>query len=106
MRGDDVPGRGFAPVGRAQHMQVNNKSDGLSVISTVTNKGQMRRRIFDGALNTDMLIDFLRHVNSGATERLFLISDNLRVHHATPVKARRAAVLEPPSSRYSANMAL
>ena len=31
------------------------------MISTVTNKGQMRWRIFDGALNTNILIDFLRN---------------------------------------------
>jgi hypothetical protein len=44
-------------------IRVNNKRHGLSVISTVTNKGQMRWRIFDGALNTAVL----RH--SGHTGR-------------------------------------
>ncbi len=66
---------------------MNNKRDGLSVISTVTNKGQMRWRIFDGALNADILIDFLRRLIKGADRKLFLILDNLRVHHAKPVKA-------------------
>jgi hypothetical protein len=36
---------------------VNNKRHGLSVISTVTNKGQMRWKAYDGALNSDILID-------------------------------------------------
>ena len=53
----------------------------------MTNKGQMRWRIFDGALNTDILIDFLRRLIKGANKKLFLILDNLRVHHAKPVKA-------------------
>jgi len=82
-----VRGRGFAPKGQTPVIRVNNKRHGLSVISTVTNKGQMRWRIFDGALNADILIDFLRRLIKGAGRKLFLILDNLRVHHAKPVKA-------------------
>ena len=42
---------------------------------------------FDGALNTAILIDFLRRLIKGAPKKIFLILDNLRVHHAKPVKA-------------------
>ena len=87
LRSDDVRGRGFAPKGQTPVIRVNSKRHGLSVISTVTNKGQMRWRIFDGALNTNILIDFLRRLIKGASKKLFLILDNLRVHHAKLVKA-------------------
>ena len=87
LRSDDVRGRGFAPKGQTPVIRVNNKRHGLSVISTVTNKGQMRWRIFDGALNASILIDFLRRLIKRATKKVFLILDNLRVHHAKPVKA-------------------
>ncbi len=87
LRSDDVRGRGYAPKGETPVVRVNNKRHGLSVISTVTNKGQMRWKIFDGALNAKILIDFLRRLIKGATRKLFLILDNLRVHHAKPVKA-------------------
>lgn len=87
LRSDDVRGRGFAPRGQTPVIRVNNKRHGLSVISTVTNKGQMRWRIFDGALNADILIDFLRRLIKGQCRKVFLILDNLRVHHAKPVKA-------------------
>ena len=87
LRSNDVRGRSFAPKGQTPVVRVNNKRHGLSVISTVTNKGQMRWRIFDGALNTKILIDFLRRLIKGASKKLFLILDNLRVHHAKPVKA-------------------
>lgn len=80
-------GRGFAPKSQTLVIRVNSKRHGPSVISTVTNKGQMRWRIFDGALNTDIMIDFLRRLIKGASKKLFLILDNLRVHHAKPVKA-------------------
>jgi transposase len=87
LRSDDVRGRGYAPMGETPVIRVNNKRHGLSVISTVTNKGQMRWKIFDGALNTKILIDFLRRLIKGASKKVFLILDNLRVHHAKPVKA-------------------
>jgi hypothetical protein len=58
LRSDDVRGRGFAPKGQTPVVRVNNKRHGLSVISTVTNRGQMRWKIFDGALNAAILIDF------------------------------------------------
>jgi len=87
LRSDDVRGRGYAPKGETPVIRVNNKRHGLSVISTVTNKGQMRWKIFDGALNSKILIDFLRRLIKGASKKVFLILDNLRVHHSKPVKA-------------------
>jgi transposase len=87
LRSDDVRGRSYAPKAQTPVVRVNSKRHGLSVISTVTNKGQMRWRIFDGALNADLLIDFLRRLVKGADKKVFLILDNLRVHHSAPVKA-------------------
>ena len=87
LRSDDVRGRGFAPKGQTPVIRVNCKRHGLSVISTVTNKGQMRWRSFDGALNTSILIDFLRRLIKGSSKKLFLILDILRVHPAKQVKA-------------------
>jgi hypothetical protein len=56
LRSDDVRGRSYAPQGQTPVVRVKNKRHGLSVISTVTNKGTMRWKIFDGALNSDILI--------------------------------------------------
>jgi transposase len=94
LRSDDVRGRSYAPKGQTPVIRVNNKRHGLSVISTVTNKGQMRWKIFDGALNADILIDFMRRLIRNAPKKIFLILDNLRVHHAKPVKAWLAANAE------------
>ncbi len=68
-----------------------NKRHGLSLISTVTNKGQMHWMIFEGALNTDILQDFLKRLIRSAERKIFMIRDNLRVHHGQPVKAWLAA---------------
>ena len=86
LRSDDVRGRSFAPKGETPVIRVNSKREGLSVISTVTNKGQMRWKIFEGAINGDILIDFMSRLIRGAPKKIFLILDNLRVHHCKPVK--------------------
>ena len=86
LRSDDVRGRSFAPRGETPVIRINSKREGLSVISTVTNKGQMRWKIFEGAINGDILIDFMGRLIRGAPKKIFLILDNLRVHHCKPVK--------------------
>jgi len=87
LRSDDVRGRGYAPQGQTPVVRVNNKRHGLSVISTVTNKGTMRWKIFEGALNAQILIDFMKRLVRDAGRKVYLILDNLRVHHSRLVKA-------------------
>jgi len=87
LRSDDVRGRSFAPQGQTPVVRVNNKRHGLSIISTVTNRGSMRWKIFEGALNADILIDFMKRLIRDAGRKVYLILDNLRVHHSKPVKA-------------------
>lgn len=86
LRSDDVRGRSFAPKGKTPVVRVSNKRSSLSVISSVTNKGQMRWKMFEGAANADILIDFMGRLIKGAPKKIFLILDNLRVHHSKPVK--------------------
>ncbi len=87
LRSDDVRGRSYAPRGETPVVRINSKREGLSVISTVTNKGEMRWKMFEGAMNADILIDFMGRLIKGAAKKIFLILDNLRVHHCKPVKA-------------------
>lgn len=87
LRSDDVRGRGYAPKGQTPVVRVNNKREGLSIISTVTNQGKVRWKVFDGAMNADILIDFFKRLIKDAKRKVFLILDNLRVHHARKVKA-------------------
>ena len=86
LRSDDVRGRGYAPKGKTPVVLANANRSKLSVISTVTNKGQMRWKVFSGALNARVLIGFLKRLVHGRKTRVFLILDNLRVHHSRAVK--------------------
>jgi len=87
LRSDDVRGRSYAPRGITPVVRVNHNRHGCSVIATVTNKGEMRWMVFKGALNSTILLRFLRRLVKNARRKVFLVLDNLRVHHSKPVKA-------------------
>ena len=86
LRSDDVRGRGYAPKGQTPVVRVNNRREGLSIISTVTNQGKVRWKVFEGAMNAGVLIDFFKRLIKDAKRKVFLILDNLKVHHARKVK--------------------
>jgi len=74
-------------MGQTPVIRVSNKREGLSVISTVTNQGKVRWKVFEGALNAGILIDFFARLIKDAKRKVFVILDNLKVHHARVVKA-------------------
>jgi len=84
----DVRGRSYAPAGKTPvAYAVGGTRQKLSMIATVTNQGKTRWMILDDAFNTDRLIEFLDALIRDAGRKVFLILDNLRVHHAKLVKA-------------------
>ncbi len=88
LRSDDVRGRSHAPAGKTPEIRVTNRRQGLSVMSTVTNPGKVCWKVFEGAMNTDILIDFMKRLaKDAAGKKVFLIPDNLKVHHAKGGKA-------------------
>jgi len=86
LRSDDVRGRGYAPKGKTPVVVANARREKLSVISTVTNKGQMRWKVFSGAINAKVLIGFMKRLVHGQKKRIFLILDNLPQHHSKVVQ--------------------
>jgi transposase len=84
----DVRGRSFAPKGQTPvAMAVGGTRQKLSMIATVTNQGKARWMIIDGAFNHERLIEFLESLVKDMDKKIFLILDNLGVHHCKPVKA-------------------
>ena len=84
----DVRGRGYAPAGKTPvTFAVGGTRQKLSMIATVTNQGKTRWMIIDEAFNADRLIEFLGALTKDAGRKVFLILDNLRVHHSKVVKA-------------------
>lgn len=82
MRNDSQHERGYAPKGRTPVVRLNAKRTSTNMISAITNQGKVRFRVFDGSMNTDILIDFCKRLIKSAQRKVFLVLDNLRVHHA------------------------
>lgn len=83
----DVRGRSFAPVGKTPIVKtVGGTRQKLSMIATVTNQGKTRWMIIEEAFDADKLIEFLAALIQDAGKKVFLILDNLRVHHSKVVK--------------------
>lgn len=87
LRSDDVRGRSYAPKGQTPVVEVSRRRESLSLISAVTNQGKVRWMVFGGALNAKILIRFFRRLIQDAQVKVFLVLDNLRVHHARVVRA-------------------
>ncbi len=84
----DVRGRGFAPKGKTPvALTIGATRQKLSMIASVTNQGKTRWMIIDDAFDADRLIEFLASLIKDAGRKVFLILDNLRVHHSKIVKA-------------------
>ena len=84
----DVRGRGFAPAGKTPiAMAIGGTRQKLSMIATVTNQGKTRWMIIEEAFDANKLIEFLQALIKDAGKGVFLILDNLRVHHSKVVKA-------------------
>jgi transposase len=87
----DQIGRSYAPKGQTPVIVRTARRITQSMISAVSNRGLMRFMFYEGALNADRFIAFLRRLSQDAEQKVFLIVDNLKVHHAGKVKTWAAA---------------
>ena len=83
----DQTGRSYAPRGRTPVVRRTASRITQSMIAAVSNRGLIRSMLYDGALNVDRFLAFLRQLVKDAGRKVFLIVDNLTVHHARKVKA-------------------
>jgi transposase len=88
MRSDSHAGRSYAPVGETPVRQVSGSRFATNMISTVTNRGKLRFMLYRETLTAQVLIRFLgRLIRDAQGRKVFLILDNLRVHHSKKVSA-------------------
>ena len=83
----DQIGRSWAPRGQTPVVVRRARRLSQSLISAVNNRGLMRFMLYEGALNAARFIAFLGRLIKDAGQKVFLIVDNLKVHHAKAVKA-------------------
>ena len=96
LRGDDVRGRSYAPRGRTPVVRPSHKRASVGLVSAVTNKGELRWMVLDGAIKAPVLLRFLARLVRDAHQKVFLILDRLPVHRSAKVRAwlagRRAEI--------------
>ena len=80
-------GRRYAPRSQTPVIPCPATRFTYSMISTLTNLGTLRFMIFAGALTAVIFLSFLQRLVRDAPRKVFLIVDNLRVHHAKLVTA-------------------
>jgi len=74
--------RGYAPKGRTPLIKMKSKRMNSHIISSVSKLGKMRFMIYKDSLDTKILIKFVRRLARIVDKRIFLIMDNLAVHHS------------------------
>lgn len=90
-------GRSYAPIGQTPVKETMAKRISLNMISTITNQGKVRFMTYSGTMDAKRFIAFIKRLIKGSSKKVFLILDNLRVHHAKIVKkwaAKKIAEIE------------
>lgn len=85
-RSDHQTGTSYSPKGKTPVIKSTGKRFRVNMISTVTNKGTLRFMLFEESFTTDVFLKFLKRLIDGSKIKIFLILDNLRVHHAKALK--------------------
>jgi transposase len=83
----DQTGRSWAPKGRTPAVARTAKRVTRSMIAAVSNRGLVRFMLYEGALNADLFLEFLRRLTKDAGRKVILIVDYLKVHKAGKVRA-------------------
>ena len=79
-------GRSYSPKGKTPIKKKSAKKITVNMISTVTNQGRVRFMIYEGKMHSKRLIEFLKRLIKSSKTKVFLILDNLKVHHSKLVK--------------------
>ena len=79
-------GRSFAPKGQTPVIKKQGKRLRTNMISAVSNKGHVRFMVYSSKMTQQVFMIFLRRVTKTFDQKVFMIVDNLKVHHGKLVK--------------------
>ena len=87
IKSHDHRGRGFAPKGKTPVRLHNPSYEKVNMISSVTNQGKLRFMCYESSFTYQVFHQFLQGlVKEAKGKKVFVIVDNLRVHHAKKIK--------------------
>lgn len=85
LRSDHQAGQCWAPKGKTPVIPGTGQRFRCNMISSITNRGTLRFRVFHGSFTTDVFIDFLKRLIKSCKSKIFLIVDGHPVHRAKKV---------------------
>jgi transposase len=78
--------RGYAPRNEPPEQAVTGQRFRVNMISTITNEGKLRFMLYDGKMTGALFVLFLTRLVAGATRKIILIVDRLKVHASEEVQ--------------------
>ena len=83
---DSYHGRSYAPRGETPAIKLHPRCERVNLISSVTNQGLVRFMVYKNKMNSQTMIKFMQRLIKGSSKKIFMIVDNLKVHHSYIVK--------------------
>ena len=77
----EIVERGFSPKGHPPVLPVETKRQRVNMISAVSSQGKVRFMIYQDTMKQQRLIRFMERLIRASKQKVFLILDNLKVHH-------------------------
>ena len=74
--------RGYAPKGQTPIVEKEAQKLKIQMLSAISKRGKLRFVLYKDSMNAEKLIDFMTRLVKDSKKKVFLILDNLRVHHA------------------------
>jgi transposase len=78
--------RGFSPKGKTPIIRMKAKRMSLNIISSISKLGKMRFNIYEGSINIKILTEFTNRLLKNVPKKIFIIMDNLALHHSLKFK--------------------
>jgi transposase len=79
--------KGYAPLGQTPVVRVEAKKMKINMLSAVSSRGKLRFTLYKDNMDAGKLIDFMSRLVKESEKKVFLVLDNLRVHHSKKVMA-------------------
>lgn len=73
--------RGYAPKGHTPVLKMKAKRMHINMISAISNQGKLHFMFSQESINQQKLIDFLERLIKDIDRKIYIILDNLKVHH-------------------------
>ncbi len=82
VRNDCQHSRGYAPKGRTPIVEINAKRFSIPLVSAINNQGLVCFMTYKETMAARVLMRFMQRLEKDPGRKVYLILDNLWVHHA------------------------